>query len=191
MISIYVKNLVRYIDENDKISTCDLIEVIGIHSSFLFVLLILSIMNIVFAPLPINSFVLGIPLIFFSCCYLFGTKNINFSSKILRKSINCVSWRRYMQKVLYYFDKISRISRPRFGILCRAHKRIFSGIILATISLLIFLPIPFINSSGSVAMILILLGILQKDGLFLMAGYFLFLMHVLFLMVLVFKFLEW
>ena len=85
MISNYIEKLKQYINENEEISTSDFVEIMGTHTSVLILLLILSVLNIILAPLPINSFILGVPLIFFSICYLFGLQKVIFSKKLLRK----------------------------------------------------------------------------------------------------------
>ena len=180
MITNYTEKLKQYINENEQISTFDLVEIMGVHTSFLILLLILSVLNIILAPLPINSFILGVPLIFFSICYLFGFQRIMYSKKILKKSVKCITWRKHIHKVSHYTEKILVISKPRFFYLSQLHRRLVSGFILSVTSLLIFLPIPFINTSGSVTMIMVLLGIIQKDGLFLTIGYLLFTIHIIF-----------
>jgi len=180
MITNYVEKLKQYINENEEISTFDLVEIMGAHTSFLILLLILSLLNIILAPLPINSFIIGIPLTLFSICYLFGIKEGIFSKKLFKKSVNCTAWRKYIHKVSYYIEKIFVISKPRFYHLLQMHKRCFSGFVLSTTSLLIFLPIPFVNTSGSVTMIMVLLGIIQKDGLFFTIGYLSFVIHIIF-----------
>ena len=180
MITNYTEKLKQHINENEQISTFDLVEIMGVHTSFLILLLILSVLNIILAPLPVNSFILGIPLIFFSICYLFGFKEVIFLKKLFKKSVKCIAWRKHIDKVSHYIEKIFVISKPRFCYLAQLHRRLVSGFILFIISLLIFLPIPFINTSGSVTMIMVLLGIIQKDGLFLTIGYLLFAIHIIF-----------
>ena len=180
MITNYVEKLNQYIHENEEISTFDLVEIMGVQTSFLILLLTLSLLNIIFAPLPVNSFILGIPLIFFSICYLFGFQKVVLSKKLFNKSVKCIAWRTHIHKVSHYIQKIFAISKPRFYHLSQLHRRFISGFVLSTISLVIFLPIPFVNTSGSVTMIMVLLGIIQKDGLFLIIGYLLFAIHIIF-----------
>ena len=138
MITNYVEKLKQYINENEEISTSDFVEIMGVHTSFL-ILLILSVLNIVLAPLPINSFILGIPLILFSICYLFGIKEVVFSKKLFKKSVKCTAWRKHTHKVSYYIEKIFVLSKPRFFYLSQLHRRLVSGFVLFISSLLIFL----------------------------------------------------
>ena len=105
MITNYTEKLKQYINENEQISTFDLVEIMGAHTSFLILLLILSVLNIILAPLPINSFILGVPLIFFSICYLFGCQRIMFSKKLLKKSENV--------KRFGTIPNVSKLQKPR------------------------------------------------------------------------------
>ena len=114
MISNYIEKLKHYINENEEISTSDFVEIMGVHTSFLILLLVLSLLNIILAPLPINSFILGVPLIFFSICYLFGFQRVIFSKKLLKISVKCKVWRKHIHKVSHYIEKILIISKPRF-----------------------------------------------------------------------------
>ena len=180
MITNYTEKLEAFIIKNDEISMVDLLKIIGTQSSFLVVLLILSILNIILAPLPINSFIIGVPLIFFSFCYLFKIRKLNYSNRFLKKTTQCISWRKFIKKISFYLNKVSVISKPRYELLFCLHKRLLSGLPLLIISMLIFLPIPLINTSGSITTIMVLLGIIQRDGLMLVMGYCLICAHVLF-----------
>ena len=180
MIKNYTEKLEAFIIKNDEISMVDLLNIIGTQSSSLVLLLILSILNIMLAPLPINSFIIGVPLIFFSFCYLFKIRELNHSNRFLKKTTQCISWRKFIKKISFYLNKVSVISKPRYELLFCLHKRLLSGSFLLIISLLIFLPIPLINTSGSITTIIVLLGIIQRDGLMLVIGYCLICAHVLF-----------
>ena len=133
MITNYVEKLKQYINENEEISTSDFVEIMGVHTSFLILLLILSVLNIILAPLPINSFILGVPLFFFSICYLFGFQKVIFSKKLFNKSVKCIAWRKHIHKVSHYIEKILVISKPRFFYLSQLHRRFISGFILSII----------------------------------------------------------
>ena len=180
MIPNYTEKLEVFIIKNNEISIVDLLKIIGTQSSCLVLLLILSILNIILAPLPINSFIIGMPLIFFSFCYLFRIRELNYDNRFLKKKIQCVSWRKFIKKFSFYLNKVSVISKPRYELLYCLHKRLLSGLFLLIISILIFLPIPLINTSGSITTIMVLLGIIQRDGLMLIMGYCLICAHVLF-----------
>ena len=102
MITNYIEKLKQYINENEEISTADLVEIMGVHTSFLILLLILSVLNIILAPLPINSFILGVPLIFFSICYLFRLKKFVFLKNSLENRLNAWRGETYVQSFSLY-----------------------------------------------------------------------------------------
>ena len=88
MIPNYTEKLEVFIIKNNEISIVDLLKIIGTQSSCLVLLLILSILNIILAPLPINSFIIGMPLIFFSFCYLFRIRELNYDNRFLKKKFS-------------------------------------------------------------------------------------------------------
>ena len=90
MITNYVEKLKQYINENEEISTSDFVEIMGVHTSFLILLLILSVLNIILAPLPINSFILGIPLIFSPFVIYLDSRKLYFQ-KNFQKNLSSVS----------------------------------------------------------------------------------------------------
>lgn len=71
-----------------------------------------------------------------------------------------------------FFGLIERFSRPRLQALARRHD-LMGGVIAAMAALLLLpLPIPFSNMSCAVAMVLLAIGHLEKDGVLAGAGLF-------------------
>jgi len=170
MLAAHLTNLAAVVDANDRISLHDMLAVLG-RDSLLLIIIILSILNIIFAPLPVNSFVLGIPLILFSSMYLMNIDIVEVDWRIMRRSYGCIAWRPYMRSAIQYGARVDGWSRPRWPAVFAFQSRIADGLALVVMALVIFLPIPFANIPGSIGMICLALGLLQKDGLLLAAGY--------------------
>ncbi|HEY8995526.1 MAG TPA: exopolysaccharide biosynthesis protein [Lacunisphaera sp.] len=87
---------------------------------------------------------------------------------------------RFTEKVLRFFE---RFLRPRFTfltdtpLLVQLHALLM---LLAALALLLPLPIPFSNSFPAWTILLLAAGLLERDGLFILAGYLVFVGGVLF-----------
>jgi hypothetical protein len=66
--------------------------------------------------------------------------------------------------------KIERFSKPRLNVL---HARValgVLGVIIVCIGILLFLPLPFMNTLPAMAMLVIGIGLMNRDGLFAAIG---------------------
>lgn len=170
MISDYFQKLETLVHSQDRISLRD-IAGIAEDDVILITIILLSILNIILAPLPFNSFLLGAPLILLSILYLFAIDPLRLNFQPLQKSFCCLSWRKFFSSARPMIAKLERLGRPRWKHVTRYESRILSGLCFLLLSLIIFLPIPFLNIPGSIAMIGLAIGILQKDGVLLATGY--------------------
>ncbi len=178
MLTTYAKGLKRHVLHNQDISMEDVVEITGRDSS-LVCLCLLSVLNITLSALPINSLLLGVPLVLFSVLYLFKMSIKSLDFKLIRKKISCESWDQYIGKLIPFIYKFESFSCKRLEGLFLFENRILSGLSLFIMSFIVLLPIPFANVPGSVGVILISLAILRRDGLFLAIGYTISFAHVL------------
>ena len=65
---------------------------------------------------------------------------------------------------------IERLSRPRWTWLAQRERPI--GFVCFVLSLVLFLPIPFLNAAPAIALVLIALGMIQRDGIVVALGLF-------------------
>jgi hypothetical protein len=179
MLKTHVNAVHAYIQNHDEISIRDIVKIIE-DDAHLIILIILSLLNIVLAPLPINSFIIGIPLIIVSCLYLFDWDADKLGNRIMSKQFKCVKWRPYVSKMAVYIDRFQKITvANRLPLLSKFEMRFISGLSLLILSLIIFLPIPFANIPGSIGTIFLCIGLLQRDGLFLLIGYLILAIHII------------
>ena len=178
MISKHFHDIESYIYRHSRINFKTIFRLLE-DDSLLIVLIILSVLNIILAPLPANSFVLGIPLMALSLAYTFkidlGSKNYRWK----RRSIKCEKMRQFLPHSHSIFDKLDKYVSPRYPFFIQSHFHVFAGLTLFFLALVIFLPIPFANVPGSIGMLLICVGLLQEDGLFVVIGYIMAALHLI------------
>jgi hypothetical protein len=116
-------------------------------------------------PIPIVGFsaIIGIPLMLVSGQLFLGFKrvwlpkrigNFSFERKFLEKAI---------LKILHYLKKLERIIKPRWQFMSSPLANRLLGLLLLVLGVVIALPIPFGNFLPAIAIVIISLGIIEKD----------------------------
>jgi hypothetical protein len=132
------------------------------------VLLLLALPDTLPMPIPSTSTVLGIPLLIVAAhLVLFGegsqlpgrAERITVSPRVVRALV------RYAVPVLQF---VERLSRPRLTFLLRSNRAL--GLICLYLSMILLLPIPFMNALPALCLVAIALGMIQRDGLIVAAG---------------------
>jgi hypothetical protein len=119
-------------------------------------------------PVPSISTVLGVPLIIISAhLALFGE-----GALLPRRLLTATLPRRVLDAAARYLAPalrwVERASRPRLHWLARQERLV--GLVCLYLSLILILPIPLFNVPPAVCLALVALGMIQRDGLFILLG---------------------
>jgi hypothetical protein len=119
-------------------------------------------------PVPSISTVLGVPLIIISAhLALFGE-----GALLPRRLLTATLPRRVLDAAARYLAPalrwVERASRPRLHWLVRQERLV--GLVCLYLSLILILPIPLFNVPPAVCLALVALGMIQRDGLFILIG---------------------
>lgn len=133
-------------------------------------LLVLTLPTLIPIPTPGLSAILGAPLTLITFQLMLGLETPWLPKFIARRRINRNHLRRVCTWVIPYLEKLERIIRPRLNFLVRPPSNYFIALLCAILSLMIMLPIPFSNVVPALAIFLFAIGILQRDGLFVIFG---------------------
>jgi len=132
-------------------------------------LLLLSLPEALPLPIPSASAILGIPLVLIAAhLTVFGegrglpirVRNLQMPVRIFR------FLERYVAPVL---ERTERFSRPRWQVLARRERAI--GVVCLYLTIVLLLPIPFVNSAPAICLALISWGMIQRDGGVVFAGF--------------------
>lgn len=119
-------------------------------------------------PLPSASTILAIPLLLISLHLVVFGEGSRWPARLdaLRVSRSAVqSVVRYLAPVLEWFESMSR---PRWTVFA-GHERLI-GLACAYLSLVLLLPLPFLNAPPAICLALIALGLIQRDGVLIALG---------------------
>ncbi len=133
-------------------------------------LLLLAIPNLIPIPAPGLSAALGAPLILVTFQLMLGLKTPWLPKFIASRHIKRAALRRTCNRVIPHLEKLEFITGPRLTFLVSYPADRFIALVCVILSLMIMLPVPFGNALPGLAICLFALGILQRDGLFIIFG---------------------
>lgn len=117
-------------------------------------------------PLPVAgvSAIIGIPLIIVSAQLLLGFASPWLPQWIANRSIKRKDFEKIVYKVLPYLEKVEKVIRPRWQFFTTRKVERLLGLLLLLLGIIIALPIPLGNMLPAIAIVVICLGMIEKDG---------------------------
>lgn len=142
----------------------DFVEALG-DRGFAIILLVLAIPNSLPIPSPPGfSTVFGVPLAFFSVQMMLGRPRPWLPERLLRRTVGRAEFRTLVARILPWLERLERWCRPRGRSLTGPiAERLLGGVYLL-LSIILALPIPGGNFPPGLAMTVMALGLLEKDG---------------------------
>jgi hypothetical protein len=121
-------------------------------------------------PLPPGaSSILGAPLLFLTAQLALGRKPW-LPATIARRSIDRLHLEAVVGRIGPWLTRGERLLRPRLQFLARPPMEYLIGAICFLLAVILFLPIPMGNIPPAIAISIFALAILERDGLWVIAG---------------------
>lgn len=136
-----------------------------------FMMLFLCILSMIFSIVPGVSTVIGLPLLLLCWNMVMGRRRLALPRWLGNKSLDHTLLAQGMIKRLELVHRIEKVLRPRLRVLCTKTFLRLSGLVGIFCSIVLSLPIPLMNFPPTLAVFLIALGVLGRDGLMILAGY--------------------
>ena len=131
-------------------------------------LFVFAVPNVIPSP-PGLSTVLGVPLLFLSGQMLLG-RNAWLPAFVARRSMAREDFNALMSRVLPWLERAEKLLKPRFSGLALPPMEYLVGLVCLTLAVILVLPIPLGNIPPAFAIALMALGILERDGVWVLAG---------------------
>ena len=136
--------------------------------------------------IPGVSALFGIIIAFIGLRMAFG-KRLWIPKRILVKKIPSITVRKITRKSLHFITKMSPYIHSRMTWLCETGiNRIVNGFLIFFLGIFLSSPIPFTNLPVGWSLLLLNLGLLEKDGFFVCLGYIGFLLIIIVLIIMTF-----
>jgi len=131
-------------------------------------ILVFALPNVVPMP-PGTSAILGLPLLFLTAQLTFGLRPW-LPKAIAGRSIDRLHFAAVVRRIAPWMMHAERLLRPRLQALARPPFEYLVGAICLLLSIILFLPIPMGNIPPAIAICLFALAILERDGVWVLAG---------------------
>jgi hypothetical protein len=153
----------------DAIAVQDLLRRFGVRS-FGALLFIFAVPNLLPLP-PGSSTVLGAPLLLIAPQLALGANNPWLPKGIRRQVVNTAMLASVCRKALPWVENLERLSSRRLTILFGGPGELLIGLVCTLLAAVLVLPIPLGNLLPATAIVLLGLGLVQRDGVLTLLGY--------------------
>lgn len=167
-------SLKRILDRSEKGSLRieEIIEILAEKSRFV----MLIFLSLPFA-VPIQIPGLSTPFGMIICLMGFrmmAKKQFWVPEKLLMKEIQASKIKKIAGRLSNFITKIKPLLHARLTFLSSPRLDIWHGLLIFSLGLILLLPfpIPFANMGASIALLLLSLGLLENDGIFILVSYF-------------------
>jgi len=147
-----------------------LLHMFGVRG-FAFLLLMLSLLNIVIFMVPFISILFGLPMVILAVQMVLGLHAPIFPQVTRRQTIQRVALTQGLQRALYGVEKIENYIKPRLMFLTHPFFNRVHGMLALILAVMVTLPIPLFNVPPSIGLALLAIGMLQRDGIFILLAY--------------------
>lgn len=146
----------------DRVTLADLIAALG-DRSLGTVLLALALPTI--APVPLGVSVLcDLPLMLFSLRLLFGKRDAVLPQWLLNRSVSQATAARLLDAVMPRLLWIEGMLKPRLHALAEVDKERWFGLLIFVLIGICIVPVPLMGWLPGFALVLISLGLIERDG---------------------------
>lgn len=155
---------------SDRVTIGHILQNFGVRG-FAFLLLILSLLNIVIFMIPFVSLLFGLPMVILATQMVLGLHTPVFPQFIRHQNVPAETLVKGLEKAIGWVAKIEHIIRPRLSLLTDTRLNRVHGVLAVMLAIMVTLPIPIMNIPPSLGLACLALGLLQRDGCFIIAAY--------------------
>lgn len=114
--------------------------------------------------------IVSLPLMFVSAQILLGRKTPWLPTRLAARTVSVEGLQNLARRAGPWLQRVETVSRPRQARLTRAPLDRFVGLSLVLFSASILVPLPGTNTVPGVAIVLVAMGFLQRDGILVIFG---------------------
>lgn len=154
-------------DSRERISIGDLLAALG-DRALAALLFVFAVPNVLPVP-PGTSTILGAPLVFLAAQLAFGRQPW-LPAFIADRTMTRADFAGLVRRIGPWLARAERLLRPRAIALSQPPMEYLVGLVCLLLAVVLVLPVPLGNMLPALAISLLALGILERDGLWILAG---------------------
>jgi hypothetical protein len=154
-------------DSRERIAVSDLLAALG-DRALAALLFVFAVPNVLPVP-PGTSSILGAPLVFLAAQLAFGRRPW-LPAVIARRSMTRADFAALVRRIGPWLERAERLLKPRAIRLALPPMEYLLGLVCLLLAVVLVLPVPLGNMLPALAISLFALGILERDGLWVLAG---------------------
>lgn len=168
--SSLVRHLETILPEGEDLTVGQFLPLLGVHG-FVFFILVLGLLNIAIFMLPGLSIVFGIPMVIMAVQMLLGLQAPVFPAYVHNHPIKGSLLRKGLSIAAAALERIEPAIKPRLCFLTHRSIIRLHSVAALLLAFMVAIPIPFINIPPTIGIILLSIGLMQRDGLFIVSAY--------------------
>jgi hypothetical protein len=157
-------------ETGDSISIGQILNLFGVRG-FAFLLLVLALLNVVIFMVPLISMLFGLPMIILAAQMVLGLRAPIFPHVILDRTIKREALMAGLGHAIFWLEKIEHYIKPRLPLLTMPELDRIHGLLALIFAVMVTIPIPLFNVPPSLGIAFLAIGMLQRDGLFILFAY--------------------
>jgi hypothetical protein len=154
-------------ESRDRIAVSDLLAALG-DRALAALLFVFAVPNVLPVP-PGTSAILGAPLVFLAAQLAFGRRPW-LPAVIARRTMTRTDFAALVRRIGPWLARAERLLRPRAEGLAVPPMEYVVGLVCLMLAVVLVLPVPLGNMLPALAISLLALGILERDGLWILFG---------------------
>jgi hypothetical protein len=153
-----------------KISLREILDELG-ERGYGALIVLLCLPNFLPFSIPGFSALTGLPIAFFCVLLLLGVKKPWLPAALMDRSVDRTHYETVVGRFLPWLVKMEGWIKPRLPALTSPFGERMIGLVGIPVAILLALPIPFGNPPPAIALALLALGVLERDGRCVVLGY--------------------
>ena len=155
--------------KGERVTVGDLVEAMEQRGHGM-AMLVLSLPMLLPITPPGVSAVVGLPTVFVAMQLILRRPHVWLPGFLRRRSIETAKLRMVIGKTVPSVARVEKLLKPRLNILTEAVAETLIGVAVLLIALLLVLPIPFSNIPLGLAIALLSMGLITRDGVAVLIG---------------------
>jgi hypothetical protein len=154
---------------SDRVSVAEIASALGGRGLGV-LMAVFALPNILSLPIPFGNVAIGLPALIFAVQLTLGFERLMLPKAIAQHSISSDLLKTMAPRIAGILSWFEGLLRPRFPLIAGPHTERVFGLICVGLAVIAMLPIPFGHNLPALGLVLIGLGLIERDGLAILGG---------------------